>query len=176
MITDLVQIQRLGENKREENKRFRKWMKSHNWVERQFRRAAEEITAAIDCRACANCCRVPETELSHKDVERLMRFLGIKRKREFLANYTETAEDGALVLKRLKPPEGNGCVFLANNGEGNDCTVYEARPHDCEQFPHLLKGSASLQSRMWEFTERATYCPIVYNWMEKVKTLTNFGG
>jgi len=29
-------------------------------------------------------------------------------------------------------------------------------------------------SRMWQFVDRATYCPIVYNWMEAVKDLTNF--
>jgi hypothetical protein len=27
---------------------------------------------------------------------------------------------------------------------------------------------------MWEFVDRATYCPIVFNWMEEVKGLTNF--
>lgn len=174
MITDLVQIERLGNNAREENRRFRRWMKSHVWVERQFRRAAEEVTAAIDCRTCASCCRVPETELSPRDIQRLMKFLGIKRRREFLRDYTEEGEDGTLVLKRLSPPEGNGCVFLADNGAGNDCTVYDARPHDCEYFPHLLKGSASLQSRMWEMVDRATFCPIVYNWMEKVKSISKF--
>jgi hypothetical protein len=29
-------------------------------------------------------------------------------------------------------------------------------------------------SRMWEMVNRATYCPIVYNWMEAVKELTKF--
>jgi hypothetical protein len=29
---------------------------------------------------------------------------------------------------------------------------------------------------MWEFVDRATYCPIVYNWMEAVKGLTKFRG
>jgi hypothetical protein len=27
---------------------------------------------------------------------------------------------------------------------------------------------------MWQFVDRATYCPIVFNWMETVKGLTNF--
>jgi hypothetical protein len=27
---------------------------------------------------------------------------------------------------------------------------------------------------MWEFVDRATYCPIVYNWMEAAKDLTKF--
>ena len=37
MITDLIQISRLGEKKRGENEKFRRWIKSHNFVERQFR-------------------------------------------------------------------------------------------------------------------------------------------
>ena len=54
MITDLVQIRREGEKKRDENSRFRLWLKSHVYVERQFRHAAEEVHDAIDCRACGD--------------------------------------------------------------------------------------------------------------------------
>lgn len=165
MITDLIQIRRLGEKKRGENLRFRLYLKSHNWVERQFRRAAEEAHDAIDCRQCAECCRVPEVPLAQRDVEHLARFLGIREK-DFLERYTMTGEDGDRILKRT----AQGCVFL----DGNDCTVYEARPGNCERFPHLLKGAGSIPSRMWQFVDRATYCPIVYNWMEAAKGLTRF--
>ena len=166
MITDLVQIRRLGEKKREENLRFRKHLKSHVWVERQFRRAAEEAHAAIDCRECAECCRVTEVEITERDIEKLAKFLGI-RKSEFEAQYTMTGDEGEMILSRTKE---SGCVFLS----GNECTVYEARPANCERFPHLLKGSGSIPSRMWQFVDRATYCPIVYNWMEEAKKLTKF--
>jgi len=53
VITDLVQISRLGEKKRPENEKFRRWIKSHNFVERQFRAAAHQVHDAIDCRKCA---------------------------------------------------------------------------------------------------------------------------
>ena len=165
MITDLVQIRRLGENNRAENLRFRKWIKSHAFVERQFRRAAEEVHAAIDCRQCAECCRVGEVPLAQRDIERLARFLGIPE-RSFAEQYVMLDKAGAAILRRT----ASGCVFL----DGNDCTVYEARPGNCERFPHLLRGSGSLQSRMWDFVDRAAYCPIVFNWMEQVKGLTNF--
>ena len=165
MLTDLVQIRRLGEKNREENLRFRRWIKSHNFVERQFRRAAEEIEAQIDCRQCAECCRVAEVELADRDVERMARYLGIPRQR-FLDEYTSLDAGGVLILRRTE----SGCVFL----DGNECTVYDARPGNCERFPHLLRGSGSIQSRMWQFVDRATYCPIVFNWMEAAKGLTNF--
>jgi len=166
MNTDLVQIRRLGEQKRDENLRFRKYLKTREWVERQFRKAAEEVQDQIDCQACAECCRVTEVEITERDVEKLAKFLGIG-KSDFVKQYTSTGENSETILARTKT---EGCVFLS----GNECTVYEARPANCERFPHLLKGAGSLQSRMWQFVDRATYCPIVYNWMEAAKDLTKF--
>jgi len=167
LLTDLVQIKREGEKKHAENMNFRKWLKSHVFVERQFHKAAQEIHDAIDCRACAQCCKVTEVELTERDIAHLMKLLGAPRKK-FLADYTMTSDDGQLILKRT---DQDGCVFLS----GNECTVYEGRPADCERFPHLLRGAGSLESKMWKMPDRATYCPIVYNWLEKVKSLTKFG-
>jgi Fe-S-cluster containining protein len=165
VLTDLVQIRRQGEHNREENLRFRKWIKSHNYVERQFRKAAEEVHDAIDCRECAECCRVTEVQLAERDIEKLARALRISVHR-FREDYTGLDEDGAIILKR----DANGCVFL----QGKECTVYDDRPGNCERFPHILRGAGSLESRMWAFADRATYCPIVFNWLEKVKALTKF--
>ncbi len=167
MITDLVQIRRLGEKKHAENERFRRHLKSREWAEKQLRRAALEIQEEIDCRKCAECCRVTEVEPTRRDIEKLCKFLGIARK-EFVEKYTMIAEDKSRILKRN---EKKGCVFL----NGNDCTVYEARPIDCSGFPHLVKGAGSIPAKMWAFVERAEFCPIVYNWMEAAKQLTNFG-
>lgn len=180
MITDLIQIRRLGEKNRAENLRFRKYLKSHEWVERQFRRAAEDVHDQIDCRECAECCRVTEVQLVDRDVDHLARYLGLPRQK-FLDQYTALDAEGARILRRTESPERAGesplcatkpmqCVFL----DGNDCTVYDARPGNCEKFPHLLRGAGSLESRMWEFADRATYCPIVFNWFEAVKELTSF--
>jgi Fe-S-cluster containining protein len=156
----------MGEKNKEENFRFRRWIKSHNFVERQFRQVAEKIQDAIDCRACAECCRVTEVELVDRDVERLARYLGL-RPQKFLEEYATQGSDREVILRRT---EKEGCVFL----QGNECTVYDARPGNCERFPHLVRGAGSIQSRMWQFVDRATYCPIVFNWMEEVKGLTNF--
>src|SRR5215831_20544485 len=98
MVTDLVQIRRAGEKNRAENLRFRKWIKSHTFVERQFRRAAEDIHAQIDCRQCAECCRVTEVQLVERDIEHLARFLGLKPQK-FLEQYTTTNADNELILR-----------------------------------------------------------------------------
>ena len=165
MITDLVQIRRLGEKKLDENGRFRRYLKTHDFVERRFRRIAEDIEEQIDCLACANCCRVATAKVTDRDIEKLAKFLGIRRE-EFVRNYTVESEEEGLILKRTE----TGCVFLS----GNECIVYEARPHTCIDFPHLVRGAGSITSRMWQFIDRATYCPIVYNALEAFKEETGF--
>lgn len=165
MITDLVQIRRLGEKKLDENGRFRRYLKTHDFVERRFRRIAEDIEEQIDCLACANCCRVATAKVTDRDIEKLAKFLGIRRE-EFVRNYTVESEEEGLILKRTE----TGCVFLS----GNECIVYEARPHTCIDFPHLVRGAGSITSRMWQFIDRATYCPIVYNSLEAFKEETGF--
>ncbi|HLH16635.1 MAG TPA: YkgJ family cysteine cluster protein [Bryobacteraceae bacterium] len=166
MITDLVQIRLLGEKKRPENERLRRHMKSHDHSDRILRRIAEEIESEIDCTACANCCRVATVKLAPRDVERLAKHLRIPRER-FLAEYAMESADEGVILRR---DETAGCVFL----NGNDCTVYDARPDICQRFPHLVRGQGSIASRMWEMIDRAVYCPIVYNSLEAFKEALKF--
>ena len=165
MLTDLVQIDRLGRQKKTENARFRVYLKSHDYSDRRLRRLAEEIESQIDCTQCANCCRVAEAGVKDRDIEKLAKFIGVSEE-EFLRDYTARNESDELILKRTE----SGCVFL----EGTLCSVYEARPRSCMNFPNLVRGDGSIASRMWQFVDRATYCPIVYNWMEAVKEEMRF--
>jgi uncharacterized protein len=160
MLTDLVQIRRLGQQKRNENFRFRAYLKNHRHSDRRLRRFGEEIEAQMDCTTCANCCRVSEVGITDRDVEKLAKFIGVT-KEEFLRDFTQSDEEGDLILKKTEA----GCVFLKDNL----CTVYGARPQNCANFPHVVRGTGSIASRMWQFVDRAEFCPIVYNWMEKVK-------
>jgi Fe-S-cluster containining protein len=165
VLTDLVQIGRLGEKNRDENERFRRHLKTHSYHEKKFRALAQEITDQIDCRACANCCRVGTARITERDVEKLAKALRITPA-AFIRDYTDESADEGRILKRT--PEG--CVFLS----GNDCMVYEARPHTCEYFPHMVRGEGSVASRMWAFIDRATFCPITYNVLEAFKEQTKF--
>jgi uncharacterized protein len=165
VLTDLVQIKRFGEKQRDDNKKFRAWMKRHNFVERRLKIIAQDVEEKIDCTACANCCRVATTPVTERDAEQLAKFLRVKVS-VFLRDYTDETEDEGRILKRNE----NGCVFL----DGNLCSVYEARPQTCELFPHLVKGNGSLLRRMWHMPDRAVYCPIVYNTLEEWKVETGF--
>ena len=166
MLTDLIQIQRLGEKKRPENERLRKHLKTHNFSVRRFKQIAAEVENGVDCTQCANCCRVANTPITPRDCERLAKYIGMPL-HQFRRQYTTHDEEDGLILRR--DPE-KGCIFL----EGNLCTVYEARPSNCELFPHTVKGEGSIPSRMWQFIDRATYCPIVYNTLEAWKEETGF--
>jgi uncharacterized protein len=104
--------------------------------------------------------------VQERDVEKLARFLGL-RPVQFIRDYCHETEDEGLILNRT---EEQGCVFLA----GTECTVYKARPSTCESFPNLVRGSGSLTSRMWQFIDRACYCPIVYNTLEAWKPEAGF--
>ena len=166
LLTDLVQIDRLGTKKLAENERFRRHLKRHNFSDLRFRRVAEEIEEKVDCRACANCCKVAETDITKRDSARISRAMGMSEK-EFISQYTTaSAFDDEMILRRTE----TGCVFL----NGNDCTIYEDRPDTCRNFPHLVRGAGSIESRMWQMIDRATYCPIVYNSLEAYKDIVGF--
>ncbi len=166
MITDLVQIRVLGEKKRDENLRFRRFMKSHDHSDRILRRTAEGIEEQIDCTVCANCCKLATAVVTERDALRLARHMRISLA-QFLKEYTVESEEEGRILRRT---EEAGCVFL----DGTACTVYEARPDACQRFPHVVRGAGSIASRMWQFVDRATYCPIVYNSLEAFKEELGF--
>src|ERR1700756_4075468 len=101
VITDLVQIQKLGEKKQGENENFRRYLKRHNFPELRFRRVAEDIENQIDCRACASCCKVAETNITERDAERLAKYLGLSFK-QFIEQYTTASafEENETILRR----------------------------------------------------------------------------
>ncbi len=165
IVTDLVQIKRLGEQKFEENKKLRQHMSRHNFVERKLKAIAQNVEKEIDCLECANCCRTATARLIDRDIDKVAKAAGMKRDR-FLRECTEISEEEGRILKRTEA----GCIFL----NGNECLVYEGRPASCEDFPHLVRGPGSLMHRMWAMPERATYCPITYNTLEAWKDELDF--
>src|ERR1700676_5778006 len=101
MLTDLVQIARIGRQKKDENFRFRAYLKSHRHSDRRLRRFGEEIEAQIDCTQCANCCRVTEVGITERDIERLTKSLGVSHD-SFVRDSTQLDGDGKLILKRTE--------------------------------------------------------------------------
>jgi len=120
MLTDLIQINRLGEKKRDENLRLR--LHLSGGIIRSGGSFASRGTSRIRSTArpaqtAARC----HDKIIDRDVEKLARRLNISRDR-FLAEYTrEDAEEGRV----LKRNEG-GCVFL--EGTCAVCTTSARTP------------------------------------------------
>lgn len=86
----------------------------------------EEVFEEIDCLDCANCCKTTSPIFRDKDIERLSGFLRI-RPSELVEKYLQLDADGHYVLHTAP------CPFL---GTDNYCSVYEARPLACREYPH----------------------------------------
>jgi hypothetical protein len=141
VLTDLVEIRRQAEAKESENLRFRRYLTAHHHGIEPFHIIAAEIQRRVDCTACANCCRYSIVTVSRTDVEAIARHLGYDVE-HVIAQYTEPDPDAAAT--RILKSTNQGCVFL----DGNLCTIYEARPRACREFPHVALGRRSLGARV----------------------------
>ena len=88
-----------------------------------------------DCDACpAYCCSYPRIIVDNKDIRRIGRHfgLGVKQARK---KFTKKGEEkGERVLRHRRDEHyGTACRFL--DQETRECTVYEARPAICGEFP-----------------------------------------
>ena len=167
MLTDLAEIRRQAEAKESENLRFRRYLSAHHVGTEPFHIIAAEIQRHVDCTACANCCRYSIVTVSRADVEKIARHLGYSPE-HVIAQYTEPDPDAPTmhILQSTK----EGCVFL----DGNLCTIYEARPKACREFPHVALGKRSLGGRVPSLWRWSSFCPIIYNAIEGYKHLVGY--
>ncbi|MEZ4986933.1 MAG: YkgJ family cysteine cluster protein [Saprospiraceae bacterium] len=86
----------------------------------------EEVFAHTDCLQCANCCKTTSPIFRDVDIERIAKHLN-RRPADIVSDYLHIDEDGDYVLNT------SPCVFLAQD---NYCTIYEARPRACREYPH----------------------------------------
>jgi Fe-S-cluster containining protein len=167
VLTDLAGICRLTAAHQAENLAFQRHLNSHPFPERPFRVLCRTVEKQIDCKACANCCRETQVNLSDRDIAAVARYLGIEPG-DVIHQYTipDPDDSTARILRHTK----DGCAFL----DGNTCMVYEARPGACRDFPYLASNSRSLGSRIPSVFKRASFCPIVYNMLENYKKLVGY--
>lgn len=116
----------------------------------------EEITNAIDCTQCGNCCRVQEPGINMQEIEVLAKLKQVSVE-DFKNDFIAWDAEGVSFLCE-KP-----CGFL----NGNKCSIYQHRPHSCADFPGLLRPR--LKWRMKQVEENYSICPIVFNVVEKLK-------
>src|SRR5437764_7016712 len=86
MAFDLVQIRQQAERKKDENSRFRLFLKTQcnlepDEIDSRVFAATRRVWAGIDCTKCANCCREVKPGFSEEEVDRLARRLAMTRQR-----------------------------------------------------------------------------------------------
>ncbi len=95
-------------------------------LDERIHAAHAEAFARIDCLDCANCCKTTSPIFRDIDIDRLARHLGI-RPAQLVEQYLHLDDEQDYVLN-VAP-----CPFL---GADNYCSVYEARPRACREYPH----------------------------------------
>lgn len=167
VVTDLVEIRRLGDIQKAENLEFRRYLTAHHHPVEEFQRLAEEIQHQIDCTACANCCRYSVVSVGHAEIEALSNHLHVHPD-QVVERYTDPDPDAP--ARRILKSGKDGCVFL----KGTLCAVYAARPKACRDFPHVSLGTHSLGSRVSSLCRWTSLCPILYNALETYKHRLGF--
>jgi Fe-S-cluster containining protein len=105
----------------------------------------------IDCLSCANCCKKMTPTFTNVDIKRIAAHFNIKVE-EF-----KDKKDGDWV--NVQQP----CQFL--NLENNMCSIYEVRPSDCSDFPHLKKKKVVEYIHVHQ--QNIAYCPATFKMVEK---------
>jgi Fe-S-cluster containining protein len=161
--TNIKRIEQLIKEKEDANWEFRCFIKASDIsiedIDSVVHEVCDTISRQIDCRQCANCCKVVRPLLQQKDVNRLARALNMSEYdfiQEYLVEGDEDADRGYFF--RRQP-----CPFLNKNL----CTVYPSRPHDCRSYPHLYKKEFIFRVNQAYFN--CSVCPIVYNVYEGLK-------
>lgn len=167
VVTDLAEVFRLGTAKAKENLAFRRYLSAHHYSDRPFQILAAEVQQQVDCTACANCCRHSVVSINKLEIENIASHIGATPE-EVTRLYTVPDPD-APALRILRNSDG-GCVFL----DGNLCTIYDARPKTCRDFPHVSVGTHSLGARQSSHARWAALCPIIFNALESYKHRTGY--
>lgn len=142
----------------EHRRRFKRLLKNRAQdVDDLVHQLHEEVFEETDCLTCANCCKTTSPLFIQKDIDRLATHFKM-RPVEFVIEYLNIDDDGDYVFNRPAP-----CPFL---GEDNYCSVYDARPRACREYPHTdrknIAGIANLTIK------NAEICPAVVKILERL--------
>ncbi|HVU10578.1 MAG TPA: YkgJ family cysteine cluster protein [Phototrophicaceae bacterium] len=158
VITNLDEVRRLAAERRADFDALRAALEfdgtlTDEALDELVERIAAPIIAAIDCKQCANCCRVLDVCLVPPDIDRLSTALNISID-EVVDRYADEelgAVQGEWAVIPVKP-----CPML----RGNLCSIYAHRPHACRIYPQF---TPDFRYNMEDTIEGASYCPIIYN-------------
>lgn len=149
----------LAEKDKKKNKEFfsRLKKKPPGRLDDTVQNIHEEVFANINCLNCANCCKTLGPRITDKDIERIAKHLKI-RPSDFTEKYLRIDEDNDYVFKSMP------CPFLEAD---NYCSVYEARPAACKNYPHTDRKKFV---QLLDITLKNTsVCPGVYEIVSQLR-------
>jgi hypothetical protein len=161
MEINLDRFKGISKNKSEENKKFLQRLKKQDArkLDGAFHEVHEAVFTDTDCLTCANCCKTTSPIFYQTDIERASKFLRMKPG-DFIEKYLRIDEDKDFVLK------SSPCAFL---GADNYCSIYEARPKACREYPHTDRKK---MVQITDLTYKNTMvCPAVLEMVERLKKI-----
>ncbi len=167
IIREIPLIERYSRHNEAEDFRFRTFLKagsnlSNKELDAIVQETTDEVWRQIDCTTCAHCCRSLQIVVDDKDIKRLSTHLGITPL-QLSQRYVQVAED------KTKHFAKTPCPFL---GEDNRCSVYEARPQACRDYPYLHAGG--FRTRTLMMIDNCSTCPITFNVWQSLKRRLKF--
>lgn len=169
MRSDYSDLEKRAKEKEDENWAFRSFLKfydemSDEQLDALVFKTTDKVWSAVDCTKCGRCCEELKPTLSDKDQEKLADYLkmSVLQLRENYLDVDDSHDEPEWHIK------GTPCPFLENN----KCTVYDARPQNCCDYPYLHKPDFT--HRTWGMVERTFTCPVVYRVMEELKKKMDF--
>jgi Fe-S-cluster containining protein len=158
---DIPKMEEMSRLNCDEKKRYRSMLETcglnSDEIDTIVRRHYRDVSARVDCRECANCCKVFCPPVTSEDIDRLASAKKMSRG-DLIEAYLAESGDGETYTMKSSP-----CLFL----EGNDCSVYADRPRACRSYPGLDKPG--FISRIGNVFSDCSVCPIVYHVCGQVK-------
>ena len=158
LITDLEAIHRLAAQHREAFEIMRYYLEyrddlSDEYIDAEVEKIAAPIVDAIDCTACANCCRSLDVYLTPTDAQRLASGIDVPLHTIETQHieHQQASQQGEWGKFR-----GSPCTFL----RGNLCSVYTHRPQTCRTYPAF---TPDFRWTLADTIQGASLCPIIYN-------------
>jgi Fe-S-cluster containining protein len=122
----------------------------------------QEVSAAIDCTTCGNCCKQLEPPVDQEEINQLASVKGMD------ANSFETKYVGKEINTNIQFLKCQPCIFL----QTTTCGIYEQRPTSCADYPHLHQPN--FKFRWKSIMANYAICPIVFNVVEHLKEKLNY--
>jgi uncharacterized protein len=158
-MIDIERLAGMAKMKEGENRKFFSRLKARipGNLDGTVHRLHDEVFSKIYCLDCANCCKTLGPRITIKDIERISKFLNLK-KETFTKTYLKIDEDGDFVFKNMP------CPFLLQDSY---CSIYDVRPKACAEYPHTNRRKFH---QLLNLTLKNTStCPAVYEIVEGLK-------